>query len=147
MVTFEGVGAGLACAVAMQQTLAARPASSEALSIRVGVAVGEAESEDGDYFGLPVVEAARLCARAEGGEILATDMVRLLARSRGGFDLEPMGDLELKGLDEPVTVHRVRWEPLASVETPCSRCPRGWRRSLAPATSDGRVSWRSSAPR
>jgi class 3 adenylate cyclase len=48
MVTFEGVGAGLACAVAMQQTLAARPASSEALSIRVGVGVGEAESEDGD---------------------------------------------------------------------------------------------------
>ena len=79
MATFDGVGAGLACAVAMQQAVAARPASAEPLSIRVGVAVGEAESEEGDYFGLPVVEAARLCARADGGEILTTDMVRLLA--------------------------------------------------------------------
>ena len=123
MATFEGVGAGLACAVAMQQAIAARPASAEPLSIRVGVAVGECESEEGDYFGLPVVEAARLCARADGGEILTTDMVRLLARSRGGFDLEPMGELELKGLESLVTAYRVRWEPLASAENPVLPAP------------------------
>ena len=123
MATFDGVGAGLACAVAMQQAVAARPASAEPLSIRVGVAVGEAESEEGDYFGLPVVEAARLCARADGGEILTTDMVRLLARSRGGFDLELVGELELKGLESLVTAYRVRWEPLASTENPVLPAP------------------------
>lgn len=123
MVTFESVGAGLACGVAMQQGIAARPDSAEPLLIRVGVAVGEADAEDGDYFGLPVVEAARLCAHAEGGEILTTDMVRLLARSRGGFDLESVGDLELKGLDDPVTAYRVRWEPLASAENPVLPVP------------------------
>ena len=48
------------------------------LSIRVGVATGEATEEDDDYFGAPVVEAARLCAHAEGGQILATDLVRLM---------------------------------------------------------------------
>jgi class 3 adenylate cyclase/tetratricopeptide (TPR) repeat protein len=116
MVVFGGVGAGLACAVAMQQSVAVRPASGEPVSMRVGLAVGEVEAEDGDYHGRPVIEAARLCARCEGGEILTTDMVRLLARSRGGFDLEPVGDLELKGLDEPVCAHRVRWEPLAGVD-------------------------------
>ena len=41
-------------------------------------------------------------------------MIRLLARSRGGFDFQLVGDLELKGLDDTVTVHRVRWEPLAA---------------------------------
>ncbi len=123
MVNFDGVGAGLACAVAMQQAMAARRESTELLSIRVGVAVGEAESEEGDYFGLPVVEAARLCARAEGGEILTTDMVRLLVRSRGGFELELLGDLELKGLDELVTVHRVHWEPLADDDNPVLPMP------------------------
>lgn len=115
MVAFEGVTAALACAVAMQQALAARPASAEPLSIRVGVAVGEADVEDGDYFGLPVVEAARLCATAEGGEILTTAFVRMLARSRGGFEMESVGELELKGLAEPVETHRVRWEPLARI--------------------------------
>jgi class 3 adenylate cyclase len=123
MVTFDGVGAGLACAVAMQQAMAARPGSAEPMSIRVGVAAGEAEFEEGDYFGLPVVEAARLCARAEGGDILTTDMVRLLARSRGGFDLELLGDLELKGLDDAVTVHRVRWEPVANDDNPVLPVP------------------------
>jgi class 3 adenylate cyclase/tetratricopeptide (TPR) repeat protein len=113
MVVFDGAGAALGCAVAMQQAMEARPVDAERLSIRVGVSVGEAESEDGDYFGLPVVEAARLCAKASGGEILTTEMVRLLTRSRGGFDLEAVGELELKGLDEPVATFRVRWEPIA----------------------------------
>lgn len=123
MVTFEGVGAGLACAVAMQQAMAARPASMEPMSIRLGLTAGEAESEEGDFFGLPVVEASRLCARAEGGEILTTEMVRLLARSRGGFEFELVGDLELKGLDGGITVHRVRWEPLATAENPALAMP------------------------
>jgi class 3 adenylate cyclase/tetratricopeptide (TPR) repeat protein len=113
MVAFDGAGAALACAVGMQQAMAARPADREALAIRIGVSFGEVESEDGDFFGLPVVEAARLCAVAGGGEILTTDMVRLLTRSRGEFVLDPVGELELKGLDEPVTGFRVGWEPLA----------------------------------
>jgi class 3 adenylate cyclase/tetratricopeptide (TPR) repeat protein len=114
MVAFDGTGAALACAVSMQQTLTARPADAEPLVIRVGVASGEADVEDGDYFGLPVVEAARLCAKADSGEILATAMVRMLARSRGGFDLLSVGELELKGLDEPVEAFRVAWEPIAA---------------------------------
>ena len=116
MVVFSGVGAGLACAVGMQQAMAARPATTVLMSMRVGLAVGEAEPEDGDWYGRSVVEAARLCARCNGGDILTTDMVQLLARSRGGFEFELVGDLELKGLDEPVRVHRVLWAPLANAE-------------------------------
>jgi class 3 adenylate cyclase len=111
MVVFSGVGAGLACAVGMQQAVAARPAAKAPLTMRVGVAVGDAEPEDGDWYGRSVVEAARLCAQCEGGEILTTDMVKLLARSRGGFEFESLGEVALKGLDEPVATHRVLWEP------------------------------------
>jgi class 3 adenylate cyclase len=123
MVIFGGVAAGLACAVGMQQAVAARPPSTEPVFMRVGVAVGEVEPDAGDYYGISVVEAARLCAMCEGGEILATDMVRLLARARGGFDFESVGELELKGLDEPVSVHRVRWRRLASIDNPVFPVP------------------------
>jgi class 3 adenylate cyclase/tetratricopeptide (TPR) repeat protein len=116
MVMFEGVPAALEAAVGMQQAVTARPIEAEPLSIRVGVAVGEAEREDGDYFGLPVVEAARLCAKAEGGEILTTELVRMLGRSRSTAELESVGALELKGLDEPVETYRVRWAPVAASE-------------------------------
>ena len=111
MVVFDGVAAALDAAVAMQQAITARPAESEPLSIKVGVAVGDAEVEDGDYFGLPVVEAARLCAKAQGGEILTTEFVRMLAKSRSDVELESVGALELKGLDEPVETYRVQWAP------------------------------------
>lgn len=121
MVAFGGVVSALSCAVAMQQAMTARPPSSEPMSIRVGVAVGEADVDGGDYFGLPVVQAARLCAKAAGGEILATDVVRLLARSRGGFDLESVGLLELKGLEEPVEGFLVRWEAKALAYASCDR--------------------------
>jgi class 3 adenylate cyclase/tetratricopeptide (TPR) repeat protein len=115
MVAFNGVGAALACAVSMQQSVSARPDGVEPLAIRVGVATGEVDvDDDGDCFGLPVVEAARLCAAAEGGEILVTGLVRLLARSRGGFDLVSVGELDLKGLVEPVEAFRVGWEPVAA---------------------------------
>ena len=89
--------------------------------MRVGVSVGDALIERGDYHGVPVIEAARLCASADGGQILVTDLVRLLI---GGGDRERFsaaGDRSLKGLGGPVTTWEVRWEPLAertSVELP-----------------------------
>jgi class 3 adenylate cyclase/tetratricopeptide (TPR) repeat protein len=138
MVVFSGVGAGLACAVGMQQAIAARPASTAPLTMRVGLAVGEAAEEDGDWYGRSVVEAARLCALCEGGTILTTDMVRLLSRSRGGFEFESVGDVTLKGLDEPVTIHRVLWKPRAADDGNILPLPRRVA-SLAAARYVGRL--------
>src|SRR4029078_4333382 len=75
MVGFDGGASPLDAAVAMQQAITARRSDAESLSIKIGVAVGDAEVEDDDYFGLPVVEAARLCAKAEGGELLTNQCV------------------------------------------------------------------------
>src|SRR5690349_19529279 len=55
MVVFDGVIDGLAGAVAMQQAIAGRAPDTEPLAIRIGVAAGEAEFDDNDYYGLPVV--------------------------------------------------------------------------------------------
>ncbi len=114
MVAFDGVIGALGCAVAMQQALHARnERASEPLSIRIGISSGEADIEDGDYFGVPVVEAARVCAKAGAEQIFATEIVRLLAGSRGGFEFAALGPLELKGLDAPVVAYEVRWSPIA----------------------------------
>ncbi|HEV8627442.1 MAG TPA: AAA family ATPase, partial [Acidimicrobiia bacterium] len=111
MVAFAAASDAVACAVAMQQALARHNRrGGEAMAIRVGVAVGEATEEDGDYFGTPVIEASRLCSQAEGGEILVTEMAQMLAGSRGGHEFLALGPMELKGLPAPVPVHRVRWE-------------------------------------
>ena len=79
MVVFRGASAAVACAVAIQQRMERRNrAAPEPLAIRVGVALGDATCEEGDYFGMPVIEAARLCDQAAGGQILASELVRLI---------------------------------------------------------------------
>ncbi len=119
MVVFPSAADAVAGAVAAQQAFELRNRrAAEPMSIRVGVAVGDADVDDGDYFGVPVVQAARLCAAADGDEILISEMVRVLAGARGGFSVEPVGELSLKGLDEALSTCRVRWEPLASEAPP-----------------------------
>ena len=70
--------------------------------MRIGLSLGEASVEDGDYFGEPVVEASRLCAAAEGGQILVSDLVRQVGGARDGYRFRSLGGLELKGISEPV---------------------------------------------
>src|SRR5258707_10880263 len=76
MVMYSSPSRALAGAVGMQQAIEHHNRSTdEPLGVRIGISVGEAVEEDDDYFGDPVVEAARLCAAAQGGQFLATDFV------------------------------------------------------------------------
>ena len=54
----------------------------------------------------------RLEASAEPGTIRCAEMVKLLARGRGGHEFVPLGELTLKGLPEPLLACEVRWKPL-----------------------------------
>ena len=109
----ETLGDGLGCAVTLQRELAAhtRRHPERPLHLRVGISAGEVTLEDGDYFGLPVVEASRLCAAAEGGQILSADIVRALTGARGVHRLVEAGELVLKGLPAPVRAWQVDWDP------------------------------------
>jgi class 3 adenylate cyclase len=63
MAVFSSPSAAVSCAVTMQQAVEADNRRSEnRLGLRVGLSGGEVTIEDDDYFGDPVVEAARLCA-------------------------------------------------------------------------------------
>ncbi|MBX3287434.1 MAG: AAA family ATPase, partial [Actinobacteria bacterium] len=115
MVVFATASAALACAVGMQQATELDNRHRDMpFGLRVGLSAGEATEEDGDYFGDPVVEAARLCARCTSGQVLAADVVRAMAGRRSPFECLPLGELELKGLPEPVPAVEVRWEPVAA---------------------------------
>ena len=79
--------------------------SPRPLRLRIGVAAGEASHEDGDWFGTPVVEAARLCGAADPDEVLLSETARNLVGSRGGHDFTAVGSLALKGLARPVPTY------------------------------------------
>src|SRR4029077_16068757 len=113
LATFPSAADALGCAVSMQQAVDVHTRTvGVPLAIRVGVSVGDVSFEDGDVFGTPVVEAARLVAAARGGQILATSVVRAIAGGRSDARFADMGCLELRGLPAPVSTCEVAWEPL-----------------------------------
>lgn len=111
LTVFPTASAALACAVAMQQNVVMDSRrTGRDLGLRIGIGGGEVTKAGQEYSGEPVLEAASLCARAAGGQILASDVVRALAGRHSGRVFRPLAALELKGSPEPLEVLEVGWE-------------------------------------
>jgi len=114
LASFAGAADALTAGVEIQQVVHEFNAgqAEATLKLRIGISGGDIEVEaDGDCFGTPVVEASRLCAAATGAQILVAEVVKVMARGRGGHDFAPIGALALKGLPDPIAAFEVRWEP------------------------------------
>ena len=95
--TGDGVAAAFAspksavdAAVAAQQNLE--------LPVRMGLATGEAELRDGDYFGTVLNRAARVMAAGHGGQILVAESTAVLLT---GVDLARSGTATAAGCADP----------------------------------------------
>jgi DNA-binding SARP family transcriptional activator/class 3 adenylate cyclase len=111
MVAFASTRAALACAVAIQAELDTQPhaAGGAPVRVRMGLNAGEVTEERQDLFGAAVAAAARIAAKAEGGEILVADVVRQLAGVVPGLRFHDRGPFDLKGFPNPVRLHEVLW--------------------------------------
>jgi len=113
MVAFSSASAAVECAAMMQQLIECRyRGETRGVHVRIGLGAGEATVKEGDYFGTPAVEAARLCDKAPADGILVSSAVRMLAGRCEGVDFGPGVRLELKGFPEPVEAFPVLWSPL-----------------------------------
>ncbi len=103
MVAFVSAVDAIACAITIQQAVhRARAGGEQAFAVRIGLNVGEPIRDEGDYFGTPVVIAKRLCDAGAPGQILASELVRGLVGTRGGFSYRALDPFLLKGVAEPV---------------------------------------------
>jgi adenylate cyclase len=75
---------------------------------RVGIHCGEAVYRDGDYFGSQVNLAHRVVNRALAGEVLVTDRVAGALERRERLEVEPIGQVSLKGFPAPTELFVVR---------------------------------------
>ena len=109
MASFGSATKALECAVAVQRAFEARNESAEEpIKVRVGLNAGEPIAEDEDLFGTAVNLAARICSRAEAGQILAPVVVRELAAGKP-FMFADLGETSLRGFEDPVRLFEVRW--------------------------------------
>src|SRR6202521_993228 len=81
------------------------------LPVRMGIATGEAELRDGDYFGTVLNRAARVMAAGHGGQILLAESTAGLLT---GGDLVDLGPPRLRGVPMPVGVFQLRAPGLAT---------------------------------
>jgi predicted ATPase/class 3 adenylate cyclase len=102
--TGDGVVAAFASPrSAVDAALAAQRALE--LPVRMGIATGEAELRDGDYFGTVLNRAARVMAAGHGGQILVADSTAGLLSA---VDLLDLGPRRLRDLPNPITLFQVR---------------------------------------
>jgi len=109
---FSHTGDGFVAAFAspMSAVNAAIDAQRELqLPVRMGLATGEAELRDGDYFGTVLNRAARVMAAGHGGQILLAESTAGLL---SGVDLIDLGPRRLRDLPTPVQVFQVQAEGL-----------------------------------
>ena len=81
------------------------------LPVRMGIATGEAELRDGDYFGTVLNRAARVMAAGHGGQILVADSTAVLLNR---IDLIDLGPRRLRDVPMPVGVFQMRAEGLGT---------------------------------
>ena len=105
---FNHTGDGVVAAFASPRSAVdAAVAAQRALElpVRMGVATGEAELRDGDYFGTVLNRAARVMAAGHGGQILVAESTAVLL---SGVDLLDLGPRRLRDVPTPVGVFQVR---------------------------------------
>ncbi len=108
MASFPTASKALACATTIQTTFAEHnETAQETIKVRVGLNAGEPVAEEEDLFGTAVQLAARVCAQAEPGQVLAANVVRELSAGKG-FLFSDQGDVALRGFEDPVRLYEVR---------------------------------------
>src|SRR5271165_4514517 len=121
---FKHTGDGVCAAFASPRSAvdAAVAAQRELeLPVRMGIATGEAELRDGDYFGTVLNRAARVMAAGHGGQILLAESTAGLL---SGVDLVDLGPRRLRDLPTAIGVFQVRapglrtdFPPLRALDT------------------------------
>jgi hypothetical protein len=128
---FKHTGDGVCAAFASPKSAVdAAIAAQRALElpVRMGLATGEAELREGDYFGAVLNRAARVMAAGHGGQILLADSTAGLL---SGISLLDLGPRRLRDVPMPVGVFQVQadglrteFPPLRALDTTPGNLPR-----------------------
>ena len=109
MASFVSAAAAVRCAAQIQRELVQRAREkNHPIKVRIGAAAGEPVERNSDIFGSTVQLAARLCSHAEPEQIVVSSVVADLCIGKG-LMFRPLGEVSLKGFDQPVHAHAVEW--------------------------------------
>jgi class 3 adenylate cyclase/tetratricopeptide (TPR) repeat protein len=111
LISFPFTAAAVRAAIGIQRaTQKHNTADPErAVEIRVGIHTGQVTERDGDLQGQAVHAAARVVAKAVGGQILTSDEVRKHAGPQVDLPFLDSGLFWMRGFPEPWRLYEVSW--------------------------------------
>jgi class 3 adenylate cyclase len=110
LAVFTSARQAIRCAVALQARFDEEAAIDHDLPLRVGIGLDSGEAvalENGGFRGAALNVAARLCARAHGGEVIVTDATYRLAGRMEGLTFSDRGRVHLKNISDPIHILQV----------------------------------------
>jgi class 3 adenylate cyclase len=126
LVEFASVVDALRCAIEVQRGMTERNVEvprDNRIEFRVGIHQGDIIIDGGDIFGDGVNVAARLEGLAEPGGICVSARVQEDARGKLDVAFEDVGEQQLKNIERPVRVYRVRLSGAAEGQRPALPLP------------------------
>jgi DNA-binding NarL/FixJ family response regulator/class 3 adenylate cyclase len=107
-VVFEEPGRAVEAAIASQRAHAEHSWPGEVtLKVRMGLHTGEPALEEGDYVGIDLHRAARICSVGHGGQVLLSEATRNLVADAIGAELKDLGQHPLKGINPPERIFQL----------------------------------------
>jgi TolB-like protein/class 3 adenylate cyclase len=128
LVEFPSVVDALGCAIDVQRGMHERNADVPAerrIEFRIGINLGDVIVDGRDIYGDGVNIAARLEGLAEPGGICISQTVLNHTRGKIAFDVEDLGEQQLKNIARPVRVYRVPCSGTLAEERPTLALPDG----------------------
>jgi class 3 adenylate cyclase len=110
LAVFTSARQAIRAAVDLQARFAEETEADSDLPLKVGIGIDSGEAvrlEDGSYRGSALNVAARLCARAHGGEVVITEATSRLAGRLAGLQYSDRGRVHLKNIEEPIHILQV----------------------------------------
>lgn len=110
-VAFAHADQAVLCALEIQRAMAHEqwPEASQ-VRLRMGIHTGQAATTSESYAGLSVHRAARICAAAKGGQVLASQATRTILEDEEdepSFELVDVGEYQLKDIARPARLFEV----------------------------------------
>lgn len=110
LAVFTSARQAIRCAVDLQARFDEEAEVDHDLPLRVGIGIDSGEAvalEDGSFRGAALNVAARLCARAHGGEVIVTEATYRLAGRMEGLTFSDRGRVHLKNISDAIHVLQV----------------------------------------
>jgi adenylate cyclase len=115
LVEFASAVDAVRCAMDIQRAMTDRNVDipeHRQIAFRIGINVGDIITDEGDIYGDGVNIAARIESLAESGTVCISDNAYQQIKGKLSLDLTDMGEQQLKNIERPVRVYRVRCDGL-----------------------------------